>query len=182
MFERFKNDIIKEELKPYNEPEPEYPVGTVPLHQLNSGTYFYTFVIVHDKLIPSSLYRVVGKWLPSNRIAALGWATDEDDGDHLTEFDPNRKVMPVVVDDIPTRFDLHIGNLVVDEDGMEVYRVVRLLVNNKHEVLGFRLETPSCYPGSDYMFKNVLLTENFKYRKIMSFGETINRKIDGEVL
>lgn len=182
MFERFKNDIIKEELKPYNEPEPEYPVGTVPLHQLNSGTYFYTFVIVHDKLIPSSLYRVVGKWLPSNRIAALGWATDEDDGDHLTEFDPNRKVMPVVVDDIPTRFDLHIEDLVVDEEGMEVYRVAGLLVDDNHDVLGLRLEAPfDTYVSPDYVYRNVLLTEKPKYRKVVSLRDAI-RKIDGEVL
>lgn len=170
MFERFKNNKT-EEYEP--EQEYEYPIGTVPLHKLDSGTYFYTFVIVHDKPVPSCLYRVVGKWMPSNRIAALGWATDEDDGENLTEFNSDRKVMPAVVDDVPTTHNTHIEDLVVDEEGMEVYRVAGLLVNTKREVLGFRLETPNWNPFSDYTFKKVLLTDKPKYRKVVSLREAI---------
>lgn len=178
MFERFKNDKIKEnEL----ETEYEYPVGTVPLYKLDSGTYFYTFVIVHDKPVPSCLYRVVGKWVPSNRIAALGWATDDDDGEKLTEFDSNMKVMPVVVDDIPTIRNTHIEDLVVDEEGMEVYRVAGLLVDDNHDIQGLRLETPSWNPFSDYIFRKVLLTDNSKYRKVVSLREAIKNQ-DGGVL
>lgn len=176
MFERFKNDKTKEnEL----EQEYEYPVGTVPLYKLASGTYFYTFVIVHDKPVPSCLYRVIGKWIPSNRIAALGWVTEDDDGEHLTEFDPDRKVMPVVVDGIPTIRNTHIEDLVVDEEGMEVYRVAGLLVDTKHELLGFRLETPSWNPFSDYIFRKVLLADKSKYRKVVSLRDAIKNQDGG---
>lgn len=174
MFERFKNDKT-EECEP--EVEYEYPVGTVPLYKLASGTYFYTFVIVHDKPVPSCLYRVVGKWLPSNRVAALAWMTDDDDGEHLTEFDPDRVVMPVVVDDIPTIHNMHIEDLVADEEGMEVYRVAGLLVDDNHDVLGLRLETPSWNPFSDYIFKTVLLTDKPKYRKVVSLREAIRNDL-----
>lgn len=172
MFERFKKDKT-EEYEP--EQEYEYPIGTVPLYKLESGTYFYTFVIVHDKPVPFCLYRVVGKWMPSNRIAALGWITDEDDGENLTEFDPDRMVMPVVVDDIPTIHNTHIEDFVVDEEGMEVYRVVGLLVDDNHDVLGLRLETPSWNPFSDYIFKKVLLTDKPKYRKVVSLRDAIRK-------
>lgn len=173
MFERFKNTEVG--------PEYEYPDGTVPLYKLTSGTYFYTFVIVHDKPVPSCLYRLVGKWMPSNRIAALGWMTNDDDGENLTKFDPDRKVMPVVIDDVPTTRNICIGDLLVDEEGADVYRVVELLIDSDHEVLGFRLETPSWNPFSDYIFKNVLLTDKPKYRKVISLREAI-RKRDGGVL
>lgn len=178
MFERFK-DKKTEECE--TEIEYEYPIGTVQLCKLESGTYFYTFVIVHDKPVPSCLYHVVGKWMPSNRIAALGWATDDYDGEHLTEFDPDRKVMPVVVDDIPTTRNTHIEDLVVDEEGMEVYRVAGLLVDDNHDVLGLRLETPSWNPFSDYIFRKVLLTDNSKYRKVVSLRDAIKNQ-DGGVL
>lgn len=175
MFERFKNDKTKE-CEP--EIEYEYPVGTVPLCKLNSGTYFYTFVIVNDnKPVPSCLYRVVGKWVPSNRVAALAWMTDDDDGEHLTEFDPDRMVMPVVVDDFPTNHNTHIEDLVADEEGMEVYRVAGLLVDDNHDVLGLRLETPSWNPFSDYIFKKVLLTDKPKYRKVVSLREAIRNDL-----
>jgi hypothetical protein len=180
MFEQFKNDKTKE-CEVEQEQEYECPVGTVPLGRLKRGAYFYTFMIVNDKPVPSCLYRVVGKWLPSNRIAALGWATNEDDGEHLTEFDPDRMVMPVVVDDIPTIHNTHIEDLVVDEEGIEVYRVAGLLVDDNHDVIGLRLETPSWDPFSDYIFKKVLLTDKPKYRKIVSLRNAI-RKHDWEVL
>lgn len=182
MFERFKNDKT-EELMPYEEREREYeyPDGTVPLCKLSSGTYFYTFVTVHDKPVPSCLYRVVGIWKPSKRVAALGWVADDYDGEHLTDFDPDRMVMPVVVDDIPTTHNTHIEDLVVDEEGIEVYRVAELLVDDNHDVLGLRLETPNWNPFSDYIFKKVLLTDKPKYRKVVSLRESI-RKHDWEVL
>lgn len=179
MFERLKKDKI-EEFKPYEEREIEYeyPDGTVPLHKLDSGKYFYSFVIVNDKPVPSFLYRAVGKWLPSGRIAALGWATDEGNVENLTVFDPDRKVMPVVVDDIPTTRDIHIDDLVVDEEGMEIYRVAELLVDAKHELLGLRLDTPfDDYSGNHYIYRNILS----KYRKVVSLRGAI-RKWDGVVL
>lgn len=174
MFERFKNNEV--------EPEYEYPDGTVPLCKLTSGTYFYTFVIVDDKPVPFCLYRVVGIWRPSNSIAALGWITDEDDGEKLTEFDPDRMVMPVVVDDVPTTHNTHIEDFVVDEEGIEVYRVAGLLVDDNHDVLGLRLETPfNTYVSPDYTYRNVLLTDKTKYKKVISLKEAV-RKWDGEIL
>lgn len=177
MFERFKNDKT-EELMPYEkrEREYEYPVGTVPLYQLGSGTYFYTFTRVGDKPVPFCLYRVVGKWTPSNMIAALGWMTD--DGEHLTEFDPDRMVMPVVVDDVPTNRNTHIEDLVVDEEGMDVYRVAGLLVDDNHDVLGLRLETTfNVHISPDYSYRNVLLTDKPKYRKVVSLREAIRNDL-----
>lgn len=156
-------------VEPCCTPDPEYPDYAVPLFKLETETYFYDFAIKDGKRVPADVYRVVGRWIPSDRIAARGWMFDDGERD-LAEFDSGAMVVPVALDDISGRGDIHINDLLVCEDCTAVRRVVAILIDDCHIVQGFRLESPSWVSWCGYTYDNVMITDIHKYKKVLPIG------------
>lgn len=155
----------KETVEPCCTPYPEYPEDAVRLSNLKTGSYFYNFTLIDDEHIPSDVYRVVGRWNPSDRIAAHGWIFDEDDTENLSEFDSGAMVIPVVIETILGRDDIHLNDLIVHEGYTTVYRVAGILIDDDNNVLGFRLRRPAWDLLYDYHYIDV--TDMHKYKKVL---------------
>ena len=149
-------------------PDPEYPEDAVQLFNLKNGSYFYNFVLINDERVPSDVYRVVGRWNPSDRIAAYGWIFDEDDVENLSEFDSSAIVVPVILENISGGNDIRLNDLLVCEKCTGVCRVVAILVDDDGNVLGFRLQRPLWHPCYNYYYYNdVMSTDIHKNKKVL---------------